>query len=81
MSDFTEPDVPLEQFEPAPKEDRILLGLRRSSWEQIFETLKWRGLRPMSEQDAESYLKATGEHYSDGNFWAAIQSLQAQLRR
>ncbi len=55
------------------------LGLGRSSWEQIFESLRERSLGKMTPERDQAYFEQHGTYYSDGNFWAAIQSLQAQF--
>ncbi len=59
-----------------PGED-VALVLRKESWENIFRVLKW--CAPMELSVSESaYLEMEGEHWSLGNFWAAIQELQRQ---
>ncbi len=59
-----------------PGED-VALILKKESWANIFRVLKW--CAPMELSVSESaYLEMEGEHWSLGNFWAAIQELQRQ---
>lgn len=58
--------------------DSIYLKLKKESWENIFRVLKW--CAPMELTVCEdAYVGATGEHWSLGNFWAAIHELQRQF--
>ena len=56
----------------------MALVLRKESWANIFRVLKW--CAPMELSVSESaYLEMEGEHWSLGNFWAAIQEMQRQF--
>lgn len=58
--------------------EKISVELRQDSWENIFRVLKW--CAPMKlGVTPDAYLSQTGEHWSLGNFWAAIQEAQRQV--
>jgi len=57
---------------------KLSLTLKLSSWKNIFRVLKWTA--PMDLQiDERVYFHNTGEHWSTGNFWAAVQELERQV--
>lgn len=66
----------IEVRDAAPGEE-VALVLKKESWANIFRVLKW--CAPMELSVSESaYLEMEGDHWSLGNFWAAIQELQRQ---
>lgn len=70
-------DEPQAALVPSDDRTDVRLRLRRSSWENLFHVLKWCSTGP--EPDAEAYKAQTGDYFSTGNFWAAVQELQRQL--
>ena len=64
---------------PTNDEPVLTLTLTQSSWSQIFETLSWGGTATPSDAVQKRFLQETGFHYSEGNFWAALQELQRQF--
>lgn len=60
-----------------PGED-VALILKKESWQNIFRVLKWSAPMELSVSE-NAYLEMEGEHWSLGNFWAAIQELQRQF--
>ncbi len=61
-----------------PDDPVVNLELKVSSWKNIFRVLKWCAPMSCSTHDY-AYRKETGEHWSLGDFWAAIQHLQGQI--
>ncbi len=59
--------------------ERVSVKLKRESWENIFRVLEWCAPMELSSSEERSYLKVTGEHWSLGNFWAAIHEAQRQV--
>lgn len=58
---------------------KIEVSLRAESWKNIFRVLKWTAPMRLSIDEGE-YHRREGEHWSLGNFWAAVQDLQRQVK-
>lgn len=59
-------------------DEKISVTLRKETWENIFRVLKWCAPMKLGVHE-DAYLAQNGEHWSLGNFWAAIQSAQQQV--
>lgn len=70
-------DEPQASLVPSDDRTDVRLRLRRSSWENLFRVLEWCSLEDPIEYQYRA--QNDGEHFTRGNFWAAIQELQRQL--
>jgi hypothetical protein len=57
----------------------LALELKLSSWKNLFRVLKWAGLGKLRPGQYRTHEEQEGFQYTTGNFWAAVQSLEAQI--
>lgn len=73
-------DEPQTALVPSDDSTDVRLRLRRSSWENLFRVLEWCSVDlPTASQLEEYKAQNDGEHFTMGNFWAAVQELQRQF--
>lgn len=57
----------------------LALELKLSSWNNLMRVLKWAGFGKLSPGQYRVHEDQEGSVYTEGNAWAAVQSLQQQL--
>jgi len=58
----------------------LSLTLRQESWDRFFTVLHECGLREVGRRRQELIFQKTGEHWSIGDFWALVQTLEGDFK-